>query len=339
MDYAHRFTWPVATLSCPPNSSARAFTYDGNLGSDCQVPYTSTEIKFVANRTAFTDICLSPSFKDKHGFFNKPNSWSITHNPIPIFSPSKISTFNDILFPAPWYLGDKAIYNATQDLLWNEKHDSLYWRGSTTSGFSAGGTWHKQSRQRFVEAVEKPGQGLIYEKDDAGKWRTKEVERSAYNGLFDVHFSFVGQCAEEDCAAQNEYFDVRVPDPYEVNWQSKFLLDIDGNAFSGRFYTFLQSNSLTLKHALYREWHEDRIRPWAHYIPLGLDGVEHLEIMRFLTEEEQGRQLAMTMADESKKWADGSLRHVDMQAWMFRLLLEYARLVDDGREEIGYMPS
>jgi hypothetical protein len=30
------------------------------------------------------------------------------------------------------------------------------------------------------------------------------------------------------------------------------------------------------------------------------------------------------------------LRNVDFEAWFFRLLLEYGRVVDDGREGIGY---
>lgn len=78
--------------------------------------------------------------------------------------------------------------------------------------------------------------------------------------------------------------------------------------------------------------------PWAHYIPLGFNGSDHLKIMRFLTQED-GQRLAHEIAGEPRQWALQSLRHVDMQAWMFRLLLEYARLVDDARSEIGFALS
>lgn len=91
-----------------------------------------------------------------------------------------------------------------------------------------------------------------------------------------------------------------------------------------------------MKQALYREWHEDRIRPWVHYIPLGLNGSDWLEIVRFVTEDEGGQRLAQEIAEESRDWAAKSLRRVDLQAWMFRLLLEYARLVDDHRGELGF---
>jgi len=335
MDYAHYFTWPVATLSCPPDSPARLLTLDGTNVADVQDAFTDV-LRFVSNRTAFTDVCLSPSFKDIHGFFNKPNAWDTTHNPIPIFSPSKISSLHDILFPAPWYLAEKVTYDSSKDIEWHEKHNVLYWRGSTTSGYSSGGTWRNQSRQRFVEATEKPGTGLIYHQTDTNDWAVLPVDSQEYHSLFDVHFSSIGQCSDTDCADQSRYFDVRPQDPYDQNWQHKLLLDIDGNAFSGRFYTFLQSRSLTLKQALYREWHEDRIRPWVHYIPLGLNGSDWLEIVRFVTEDEGGQRLAQEIAEESRDWAAKSLRRVDLQAWMFRLLLEYARLVDDHRGELGF---
>lgn len=174
-------------------------------------------------------------------------------------------------------------------------------------------------------------------KGNDDRWRAEEVAREQYQDLLDVHFGSVGQCSEEDRAEEKEYFDVRTNDPFNVNLKHKSLLDIDGNAFSGRFYAFLQSRSLVLKQALFREWHEDRIVPWVHYIPLRLNGTDHLEVMRFLTQEEEGQRLAREIAEESREWVGRSLRKVDMQAWMFRLLLEYARLVDDQRDELGFM--
>ncbi|KAK5074580.1 hypothetical protein LTR70_010269 [Exophiala xenobiotica] len=337
LEYAQQFTWPVATLSCPPDSPARILQYNGADPIDDSSAYLFDNLGFIYNRTAFTDICLSPSLRHLHGFFNKPNAWSITHDPIPILSPSKISTFHDILFPAPWYLADRSVYEDDQDLLWEEKRDDLYWRGKTTSGYSAGGTWHFQGRQRFIESVEKPGTNHVLRKANDDGWQAKEVAREQYQDLLDVHFTSVDQCSEEDCAEQLQYFDVRSNDPFNVNFKHKALLDMDGNAFSGRFYAFLQSRSLVLKQALFREWHEDRIVPWVHYIPLGLNGTDHLEIMRYLTQEEEGQRLAREIAEGSREWARRSLRKVDMQAWMFRLLLEYARLLDDRRDELGFM--
>ena len=219
------------------------------------------------------------------------------------------------MFPAPWYLSNRVGYDKANDVPWSENEDVFYWRGTTTSGYSDGGVWRLQERQRYVESVEIPGTGLILRNlGGTGEWVSEEVPRQTYAGMFNVHFAKLHQCSERDCQEQNEYFEVKTEDIYEENWKNKFLLDIDGNAFSGRFYTFLQSKSLTLKQALFRQWHEARIVPWVHYIPFGFNGTDHLEIMRFFTEHEEGKRMAREIAEECSEWASQSLRHVDMQA-------------------------
>lgn len=336
IECTHPFTWLISTLSCPPDSPARTISFDGTDDYDPEIgkAYTLNPVDLVQNRTAATDVCGQPLLRDLHSFFNSPNTWSITHDPIPIFSPSKPTTFHDILFPAPWYLANMAVYDKALDLPWNEKVTMLYWRGATTSGFSDHGSWHFQNRQRFVESVEYPGKSSIMRKLESGDWTVEEVQRESYRQFFNVHFYLIDNCAGDDCQAQKDYFDVRDKDPYEENWKYKFLLDIDGNAFSGRFYSFLQSNSLVLKQALFKEWHEARIKPWVHYIPVGFNNSDHLELVRFFAEE--GQDLAQEIAQKSSDWAKKNLRLEDMQAWVFRLLLEYARLVDDNRDELGF---
>jgi hypothetical protein len=241
-----------------------------------------------------------------------------------VFSPSKISSFQDILFPAAWYLAEKVALDDERDRAWEEKENVVYWRGSTTSGYSEDGVWRRQHRQRFVEQVEQPGMAQILVRQDnpSRLWVTKDVNREWFRHLYDVHFSSIGQCSPEDCASQSAFFDVRGMDDFQKASEYKFLLDMDGNAFSGRFYAFLRSRGLTLKLALFRERHEEFLWPWAHYIPLGLDGSDHLEILRYMTEEEDGKTLAQELASDSREWAQKALRQVDMQAWMFRLLLE-----------------
>ena len=117
---------------------------------------------------------------------------------------------------------------------------------------------------------------------------------------------------------------------------SKYLLDIDGNAFSGRYYAWLTSHSLVYKLALFREWHDERIKPWVHYVPLGIEGSEYVESVRYFEVEEGGQTLALRLAEQGREWAKSTLRNEDMEVWYFRLLLEYGRLLDDRRYEIGF---
>jgi hypothetical protein len=217
----------------------------------------------------------------------------------------------------------------------------MYWRGTTTSGYSQDGTWNRQHRQRFLQKVNKPGPNKVLEYQDrngsqAPGWRVKEVKQQDFFDLFDVRFTFIGQCSEEDCKEQRNYFNVYNDTDYQEAWANKYLLDIDGNAFSGRFYTFLESKSLAFKLALFREWHEEWIKPWAHYVPMSIQGDEHLESLRYFNSDEEGKVAAKQIANDSRAWARRALRHVDMEAWFFRLLLEYARLIDDAREFIGF---
>ncbi|EDN08295.1 predicted protein [Histoplasma mississippiense (nom. inval.)] len=42
------------------------------------------------------------------------------------------------------------------------------------------------------------------------------------------------------------------------------------------------------------------------------------------------------IAEEGRKWAEKALRKEDMEIYMFRLLLEWARLTDDKRDRLGF---
>ncbi|KZF22209.1 glycosyltransferase family 90 protein [Xylona heveae TC161] len=334
--FAHQPTWTHSRLSCPPESPARAL---GEHPVDNATSYALGELGFVFNQTAFCDICTSPSFREMYGFFDRPNAFNVIHDLFPIFSQSKISSFQDILYPSPWYWFGKVAYEEDKDFDWNEKKNQLYWRGSTTGGFSRDGGWRRQHRQHLVKRINAIDEAKSIE-NVGGKsfpdWRVKEIKREDYKDLFNVKFSHVGQCDPGDCDAQKEFFELVPPEGQQEAWASKYLLDIDGNAFSGRFYAFLMSRSLVYKLAVFKEWHEQWIKPWVHYIPLGLIGDEWLESVRYFAQEPSGQTQAERLAMQGRDWASKTLRNEDLEAWFFRLLLEYGRLIDDDRHLVGY---
>ena len=49
-------------------------------------------------------------------------------------------------------------------------------------------------------------------------------------------------------------------------------------------------------------------------------------MMRFLALTPRGQQLSKEIAEAGRDWAANSLRVVDVQAYMYRFLLEYAEL-------------
>ena len=348
-EYAHQATWVPSRLSCPPDSPARNMS-DGV--TDNSPAYSFSDLGFIYNMTAFTDICQSPSLRHSHGFFDRPNAYKLSHELIPIFSQSKVSSYQDILYPSPWYYYGKTVtdqprkthlpqYDEKADMAWTKKQTSLWWRGTTTGGFSRNGGWRYHHRQQFVDKASKPNLFNIMsqeQRDDevARPWLVQETPRDKYSKLMDIHFTGAGQCDPADCDEQRKFFEIAKPVNSQDAWSYKFLLDIDGNAFSGRFYAMLKSCSNVYKMALFREWHDAWLRPWVHYMPLSLKGNEYLEAVRYVAEEKEGQAMAENMAIESKEWAGKVLRNVDLEAYFFRLLLEYARLVDDRRADIGF---
>lgn len=343
--FAHQQTWTHSRLSCPASSQAQTFE---EAAADNLTTYAAGPLNYVYNVTAFSDVCNSPSFSSSFGFFERPNAFSITHELTPIFSQSKISSFQDILYPSPWYWFGKVGYDSNHDTPWENKTNSLYWRGSTTGGFSRNGGWRRQHRQHVVKRLNAPDKVQIltnpeYEPDT--KLAVKDIDRRALQHLVDVKFSHVGQCDPGDCDAQKEFFEVVERVDGQDAWYHKHLLDMDGNAFSGRFYSFLKSRSLTYKMSIFREWHAEWLKPWVHYIPMSLKGDEHLDLVRWFSGDRTdvnevggkgkekkadkggngdtlGEKKAREIAQRSTEWHDKVLRNADFETWFFRLLLE-----------------
>lgn len=53
--------------------------------------------------------------------------------------------------------------------------------------------------------------------------------------------------------------------------EDRYVMDVDGNAYSARFRAHLHSNQVPLKSTIYKEWYYDRIQPWVHYVPVRID--------------------------------------------------------------------
>jgi hypothetical protein len=209
--FPHQSNWLVSRMSCPPDSPARILDEEDQYDDVAQ--YSVSELGFVSNWTAMSDICLSPSLASTYGFFERPNAYGAVHELFPIFSQSKVSSFSDIIFPSPWYWSNKVPYSSSNDPSWDSKLDRLYWRGSTTGGFSRNGGWRRQHRQRFVQKINAPDDAklLVPPSSPASshsqeQWTVSTTPRGTYKSLLDVHFSHIGQCDPGDCDAQKAFF-------------------------------------------------------------------------------------------------------------------------------------
>lgn len=154
-------------------------------------------------------------------------------------------------------------------------------------------------------------------------WEPIKARKGEYDGLFNLKFTTISHC-ESNCDSQNRFFggEAEVEEPSKA-WNYRYLLDMDGWAYSGRFYSFMNSKSLPFKLSLFREWHQDILVPWVHYVPLNKDADEILELIRYFEQDPTGSAIAQSIAAEGRSWAKRSLRNSDMEVYMFRLLLEY----------------
>ena len=157
----------------------------------------------------------------------------------------------------------------------------------------------------------------------------------------------IDRCAQEDCMEQMEVFDLAKPIEFQQHWKYRYLFDLDGAGFSGRFIPFLQSRSLPFKSAIFREWYSSRLTPWLHFVPQDVrlhDVYSTLIYFMGLKTSVGGRKSyvgahereATYIAESGRDWANKILRKEDMEIYMFRLLLEWGRLTDDQRDIIGF---
>lgn len=295
------------------------------------------ELPFVRDKYSEMDLCQHPEYDEMHdlGRSCQSNDTFVYDGLIPVFSQAAPSTYSDIFYPTIQYWHDNQLPKH-DTLAWEDKKNALYWKGSTTGGWALeSNNFRHFLRHRFVEFI----QGLanptykLLKQSRLGFW-TKTTTKELPTDAYDVHFSAIIQCEPEHvCEEEAAYFQTGAYGPKNESAGYRFIMDIDGNTFANRFYRSLGTNSVVIKQTGFREWHDERLFPWVHYVPLSLSNEELPEIMRYMSEMEPGQRLAKQIADRTRGWTARVLRKVDATIFTYRLVLEYARLLRDDRDE------
>ncbi|KAK4985236.1 hypothetical protein LTR50_006084 [Elasticomyces elasticus] len=324
-DLTHRNAWSVITRPCGWQDSAPV--------QPARKPIASYGLSFVQSPRDAKDICRHPEYEKMHGMFSSPATLLYTDAFVPIFTSAKLSTFGDVLLPTPFYIEVQDGYKEEDDYPWEEKRNKLYWAGSTTGSHGRHGNWRMHHRQRFVIAANhlEPTTSTFLSEVRLGVWKAYK-SREILSQLYHVQFTGLTQCEDGDCEAEKEYFHIGKWDEGSAGFKHRFIFDLDGNSYSGRFYNLLKSHSVIMKQTLFREWHDERLFPWVHYVPISLDLDELPETMRYLALTERGSKSAKDIAENGRGWRLNALRREDASIYMYRLILEYARLLDDARD-------
>jgi Glycosyl transferase family 90 len=318
---------------------------------------------YVSNYTLSTSICHQPDLQSLHGFFVEPISIK-THNKLfPFFGSSKLTVNSEILFPAAmYYKGDPRFTTIAPTRPWSKKTNTLSWRGLASGGRNKEDNWRAFHRHRLVsmlngtQALQYPSnssfidiQNLPLDLWDLSSWdaTTKplnEVMGEWLNSFTDVGFTnlncFPAVKNNEGCTYTNYLFSPHKPIDLASQHVHKYLVDVDGNSFSGRYRDFLLSGSLPIKATLFQEWHDSRLVAWKHFVPLDNRFLDLYGIMEFFLGYGGGKGrdgMARRIAREGKEWAGRVLRVQDMRVYTYRLLLEYARVMDAERDRLGFV--
>ena len=337
MDLGKGKSWQIGTRSCPENSPSRSLL----------LPAEEDGLQFIRNVSKSKDVCDAPETAISHAMFLAPYNMKITDTLVPIFSHGKPSSSQDILYPSPDYIDGyrKGDYNETEDPLWESKSNQLYWTGSDTGGFASGDNWRHFHRQRFVDMVTNNKNEIsLLQRVKSGRfgkstrWEERKQTMASLSDLVHVHFTSMDICEGAACYEEKGALPVGEGEGRSAGYASRFLFDVDGMGRTQRYYRLLGSRSTVFKQTMYQEWHDDRIVPWVHYVPVSLGMGELPELLNFMAKDEKGQAIARNIADAGRKWQQTALREVDMDLVFLRIMLEYARLTSDERDRSGMCP-
>ncbi len=358
----------IAAKACPPESPARS-----NMSiAQADILYKEPMAGLVTNFNLSSDLCtVGPAVQDLHGMLYSASSIIASHKLVPLFGECKVNINNDILFPANMYYqhDDRYDYSEKEDLDWQGKQDNVIWRGVTSGGVQLADNWDRMHRQRLVRLLNGTYMGVsakevkVLMEKDSGPDKTNTTyepfERFQPSKFIEAHsdvgFTEPMSCLP-NCSFYNEHFKWVQSVPLTTQFKSKYLIDVDGHSFSGRWHAFLQSKSLGFKATIFREWHDSRLLAWRHFVPVDNRYDDLYALLTYFTgygkpyrqHDSEPEDLnprvfiaphdaeAQKIALQGREWANKVLRREDIEVYMFRLLLEYGRLIDDNRDIVGY---
>ncbi|KAJ7584213.1 glycosyl transferase family 90-domain-containing protein [Mycena floridula] len=316
------------------------------LNLDEPLPPKSTK-SFIHDHLKLMDPCLHPELLYHHGQFlahhygPKPEMTLV-----PQFSYCATTVHHDIRIPTPYdWLDDIA---PSENPGWLRRKDArLLWRGINTGILYAEDMRWRASHRTFLVQTANDLNGtidvLLSPSTPANPVGSpKSISKSSLNpALFDIGFSGDPLCASASvCQALQKMFTWTRKMLFSEAIVYRYVLDVDGNGWSGRFKRLMTSKAVVFKSTVYPEWYMERIAPWLHYVPVQVDLSDLHDALIFFRGDAHGHgaheNLARKIALEGRNWSRTFWRREDLVAYFFRLILEYARLMSPDREAMSF---
>ena len=333
----------IARTACPPGSYARK---NDSGTADVESTYKNRLGGIITNFNLSSDLCtIGPEIQDKHGLLYSSSSMIATKRLVPIFGECKVNVNSDILFPANmyWRHDDRYDYNPSHDDKWEKKYDRMVWRGVTSGGTQNENNWQQMHRQRLVmlsNGTYMEGKEVRILTEQPEKRGEYENYRQFHPSTFatnhtDAGFTETWGCFPEGCPFYADVWtikdEIKLPDQFRY----KFLVDVDGHSFSGRWRAFMESKSLGIKATIFREWHDSRLFAWRHFVPMDNRYDDLYTLLTYFLgvgnrpgqfsttpdaekayvarHDEEGKRIA----DQGSEWAKKVLRREDIEVRTF----------------------
>ncbi|ORY68078.1 hypothetical protein BCR35DRAFT_269931, partial [Leucosporidium creatinivorum] len=279
-----------------------------------------------------------PDLQDLHAAYIHPLSFTYTTQPFPVFGNSKIGGFDDILIPSWWYWFQVSQYQAGADVDWEEKSNKLFWRGSNTGGYSIALNFKGWLRSRAVSQSNVPSSwshtSSLLLASASGRSLSTTIPSHALNeAISDIAFAAPDQGDADSLEAQRSEPTFRFTDrtPFEENYKSKAVLDLDGTAYSGRFLALMQSKGAVFKAHSFKEAVEHSLIPWYHYIPVSVRLTELPSLLGFFFGAVDHLEELRAVAEQGQEWARKCARKEDHMLYAYLLVLEWGRILQEDR--------
>ncbi|TLD28978.1 hypothetical protein PspLS_03546 [Pyricularia sp. CBS 133598] len=330
--------------ACPQRSTMRSASY-WNTRDICVSCFNQESSgAFLKDWMLASDLCHQPDMLKLHGFFmSRPINTPLSDLQ-PVFSRSKPSTFSDVLIPWPRKAGNQnKVLDSGLDL--QKKRDRLFWRGKNEVITVMATDWkdsdgNKPFQYEPVSTLEmnqvlRPNVRI----EEYSACKTPEEITTSYCRLMMNEF---GPAVEADAPI----FDNR----YVLLTDSDTTGASNTGPGSDIIMDALESSTLPFVGTIFREWYSERLRPWLHFVPIDLRYTAlHSTLAYFMGLDGRGQikgrdsgveahlDNAIWIADQGKKWAAKALRPEDAQIYLFRLLLEWGRIISDDRDRMNYV--
>lgn len=343
----------MISQACPPTSAMRVSPHWSRS------KFCSACIKGHSDGPALTrlgkslEICSQPDMKLLHGFFTTTMHRPLIHRLTPLFGPSKTDGFRDIIIPMPDSWG------GVEDVPWQflRKYDRLLYVGRAgkhaISTEELGGS-HKYRLLNLVNGGADRTREVTMVLPAPGsedKFRYESVPAADANGAVPLRLGLgdYSACEGNSCGLVRQVYGELGTDPDPMEHRYVLLLDEDDGP-SPQLVPMLRSLVVPFVSTIFQTWYTERLMPWLHYVPVDPRyHALHTTLAFFSGTQGRGGQTggargmemkphlgeAEFIARQGQKWADKALGQREMEVYLFRLLLEWGRLIDNRRGEIG----